>query len=103
VPILARLSQVWLRTRVSIFHLQLWSEKAVRIVLVRTGYRVVYLRREMELGWPLERYMRVYLHNKLHVPRPLVWVATEVASLLFVQFGTLRNKAICLAQRVDAR
>jgi uncharacterized membrane protein len=63
------------------------------------GFKLVYLKSEMELSWPLNRYTKVYLGDKLHVPALVVRVATALAGILFLRLGTLRNKAICLAQR----
>lgn len=99
VPGLRRVSRVWLGTRVSIFHLQLWTEQALKLCLERAGFRILYLSRELELSLPLARYSEMYLGSKLHVPALGVRVATTIADLLFVRLGTLRNKAICLAQK----
>lgn len=99
IPGMGRLSGVWLRTRVSIFHLQLWTDKALEMSLKMAGFQLLYLKSELELSWPLDRYARVYLGEKLNFPPLLVRIATRIANLLFVRLGTLKNKAICLGQR----
>ena len=96
IPGMRQMSKAWLRTRVSIFHLQLWTDKALEMSLKMAGFQLRYLRLELELSWPLDRYARIYLGEKLHFPPLLVRVATGLAELLFVRLGTLRNKAICL-------
>lgn len=99
---LRKLARAWLRTRVSIFHLQLWTDKALELSLKLAGFQLLYLKPELELSWPLERYARIYLGEKLRVPPPLVGIATRIADLLFVRLGTLKNKAICLGQRRES-
>ncbi len=99
---LRRLTGVWLRTRVSIFHLQLWTDKALRISVEAGGGELVYLHKERELGWPISRYARVYLKEQLGVPMPIVRLVTGIAELLFVRFATLNNKAVCLARKKPA-
>ncbi|MBI2357602.1 MAG: class I SAM-dependent methyltransferase [Deltaproteobacteria bacterium] len=103
IPGMGEFSAAWLRTRVSIFHLQLWTDKALEMSLKMAGFQLLYLKPELELSWPLERYARIYLGEKLHFPPLLVRIATRIADLLFVRLGTLRNKAVCLGQRKDSR
>ena len=98
VPGASWLAHAWLQGRVSIFHLQLWTEKALRHCLAQAGFEVVSLRAAMELSWPPERYARVYLGEKLDLPAALVRAAAASMKLFFVRLKMLRNKAICLAQ-----
>jgi SAM-dependent methyltransferase len=95
---LRRTAQLWLRSRVSIFHLQLWTDKALRLALERTGFRVVDLRKELELSWPIWRYVNVYLERR-GIPRPVVSFVAVVAEVVFVRMRLVRNKAICLAEK----
>ncbi len=99
IPGLRNLSRTWFHTRLSIFHLQLWTDKALKLSLQKAGFEFVYLKSEMELSWPLDMYVRVYLGQKLHFSPVLMMVATAFAKVLFVWLRTLRNKAICLAQK----
>jgi len=101
VPGLRGLSKAWLSPRVSIFHLHLWTDKALRLSLQKAGFRLVRLKAEMELSWPLERYAEVYLGDRLHLPPLLVRVVTCFARIVFVWLGTLKNKAICVAQKKE--
>jgi SAM-dependent methyltransferase len=98
VPALRELALLWLRARVSIFHLQLWTDEALQIALGQAGFDVLYLRRELELSWPIKRYVETYLGRRT-VPSPVVWAAAELASFVLVRLGTLRNKAVCLAEK----
>lgn len=100
VPGFRKLSKAWLRTRLSIFHLNLWTDKALRLSLRKAGFELVYLKSEMEFSWPLDRYTKVYLEEKLHFPPLIVKMAMGLAKALFVWLGTLKNKAICLGQKI---
>lgn len=88
----------WLRTRLSVFHLQLWSEDALDIALRRAGFSIIYQRQELDLSWPIERYMTAYLHLGDRAAR----VMGHVAWFLFVRLRLLRNKAVVLATRPAA-
>jgi len=99
IPGLCRFSRSWFRTRVSIFHLHLWTDKALKLSLQKAGFQVVYLKSEMELSWPVDMYVRVYLGRKLHFSPGLLRIATVFAKVLFVWLRTLKNKAICLGEK----
>jgi SAM-dependent methyltransferase len=95
---LRALANVWLGPRLSAMHLQLWSDKALRVALERAGFELVYLRRELELSRPMESYVR-YLPGASSMPP---WARTLASSILwavFVATGALRNKAVCLARK----
>ncbi len=99
-PGLRRLAISWLRTRVSIYHLQLWTDDALRQTLEQAGFKVPYMERERELSWPVEKYTSVYLRQKFHMPPSAVRVATWLARILFSVPWLMRNKAICAAAKV---
>ena len=94
VPILHRLALVWLTTRVSIFHLRLWSDAALRRFLHDAGFSVTRLERVTELSCPLETYTRIYLNEQIGLPMGMTKVATKALGLLFGRLPFLRNKAI---------
>ncbi len=98
-PGVRKLALAWLNTRVSIFHLHLFTDEALTRCLEQAGFQVQFLRKKLELSWPLEMYTRVYLGNKLHLPSPLVVLATWAAKFIFIRLGALHNKAVCLAQK----
>ena len=98
VPGLRTIALTWLNTRLSIFHLQLWSDEALVRSLELAGLAPIYLRAEFELSWPLDRYIRVYLIDRFNLPRWLGRVALLLAEIVFVRVGLMRNKGICLAR-----
>lgn len=98
VPGVRRLSLAWLGTRVSVFHLRLWTDEALRRAVTEAGFTVTGLDAELELSWPVERYTRAYLGNRLGLPSSLVTLSTWLARVLFVRARLLRNKAIVTAE-----
>lgn len=99
MPILCKLSRMWFRTRLSMFHLHLWTDEALKLSLQKAGFQLVYLKSEMELSWPLEMYVKVYLGKTLHFSPVLIMMGTVIARVLFVWLRTLKNKAICLGKK----
>ncbi|MEK7866475.1 MAG: class I SAM-dependent methyltransferase [Planctomycetota bacterium] len=99
VPLLRRIAAVWIRMRVNIFHLQLWSDRSLALALDRAGFEVERLHAELELSWPLDLYARVWLERKLGLPAFVSRVATWVADLVLVRCRTMRNKAVVVARK----
>lgn len=97
IPALRGAASVWLRTRVSMFHLRLWSDASLERALTDAGLQIVESRRSTELSWPIERYAKVYLGETLGASGGAVRVVTAIARLVFVRLHTLRNKAIITA------
>lgn len=99
VPLLRRLAAGWLRMRVNIYHLQLWTDRSLAVALDRAGFEVERLDREIELSWPIDQYARVYLERWLGMPRFVCRAATWVANLVLVRMRTMRNKAVIVARK----
>ncbi|MEA2826045.1 MAG: hypothetical protein QOG43_484 [Actinomycetota bacterium] len=89
---------LWLQTRVSIYHLRLWSDESLRQAVTAAGFTIESFERELELSWPLRTYVDVYLGEKIHAPR-LAIRAADLAVMLFVRLRMMRNKAIVTARR----
>lgn len=69
LPLLGRIGRAWQPARTSIFHLQNYTPRALRLLLARHGFEIMQLRCVNELSWPLERYVRVYLVEKCGMPK----------------------------------
>jgi len=95
-------ARLWLSTRVSSGHLQLWTERSLRLALETAGFTVLRMRRQLELSWPVERYARIYLGGRLGLPTLLVRAAAVFFDVLLVRWGLLKNKLICVAQKPAA-
>lgn len=98
VPGLKKIGQDWLDRRISIYHLQLWTDKALRLSLQKAGFDLVYMHSTTELSWPLELYTKIFLWEKCHVPGFLLGLLTQLINVLFVRLGMLQNKAICMGR-----
>jgi SAM-dependent methyltransferase len=80
----------WMKTRLSIYHLQLWSDKALETALRNSGFTVLSTKAERELSWPIHKYVESYINGYIFYP------ALLCAHLLAL---TLKNKAIVTAIR----
>jgi len=101
IPLLGTLSRIWFRTRVNIFHLHLWTDKALKLSLKKAGFQLIYLKSEMEFSWNFNKYSEVYLGKIYHFPPLLVKIVTALAEVFFIWLRTLKNKAICLGQKIE--
>ena len=100
MPGLGRVARAWLQSRVSIYHLRLWSDRGLRTAVENAGFRVTSYHAELELSWPLEMYFDLYLRENLRLPGGVVRAATRLGELVFVRLRLLRNKAIVTAVAV---
>jgi SAM-dependent methyltransferase len=99
VPLARKVGRTWQRGRTSIFHLQNYTPASLRLVLDRSGYADVRIRRMNELSWPVRRYVRVYLCEKQGLPGFLSYLA---APLLYPFLATSlfnANKAVVVARK----
>ena len=98
LPGMRKLGVMWLSTRVSVFHLRLWSDASLRRIVRDVGFEVESYAGELELSWPVETYVKVYVQRKFGAPASVQRLA-EKAARLVVRFRLMRNKAILVARR----
>jgi 2-polyprenyl-3-methyl-5-hydroxy-6-metoxy-1,4-benzoquinol methylase len=99
VPPLALVARVWQRSRTSIFHLQIYSPQSLCLLLQEAGFTNISITVENELSWPVQRYVRVYICDKLGLPQGL---APVLVPLLYPFIATRffnANKAIVHATK----
>jgi 2-polyprenyl-3-methyl-5-hydroxy-6-metoxy-1,4-benzoquinol methylase len=90
------IAEKWLRTRVNRAHVQLWNENALSKCLQGAGFRILSVRAEQELVWPIRQYVFAYLSG----PK---WVKSMLSAMFAIVLKpTLKNKAIILARRSDS-
>jgi 2-polyprenyl-3-methyl-5-hydroxy-6-metoxy-1,4-benzoquinol methylase len=99
VPGLRKLGRKWLKTRVSVAHLQLWTHKSLRLAYEKTGFHLSGFKRELELSWPVDKYIAVFLNRNSKMPSFLVSIATFLADLFLIRLHVLKNKAVTVAQK----
>lgn len=94
VPGLGRAARRWLALRVSIFHLQLWTDRALCGALERAGFEA-RLEAVPELSFPVDLYLQ-----GVGLPRPARAVLGGLAGRAL---GRLHNKAVVEARPRAAR
>lgn len=96
-PLLGGIGRVWQRTRTSIFHLQIYTPQALRLLAARHGFTVTRLDAVNELSWPVERYVRIYLGEKAGLPAALAPLAAALLGPL-LRSRLNANKAVLVAR-----
>jgi 2-polyprenyl-3-methyl-5-hydroxy-6-metoxy-1,4-benzoquinol methylase len=91
------LSLIWLRSRVSKFHLQVWDDRALSLAVRFSGLTIKRFHALTELSWPIEQYLAVYVWKRFRPPRVLSKILPSLVRLVLVRMGMLRNKAVLLA------
>jgi SAM-dependent methyltransferase len=98
LPLAGGVGRAWQRARTSIFHLQNYTPRALRVLMGRHGFDVLRLATVNELSWPIARYVRVYLVEKRGVPAAFV---PPLALLLepILRSRLNANKGVLVARR----
>lgn len=99
LPLFGRLARLWQRARTSIFHLQNYTPRALTMLAQREGFGVLRVEKINELSWPLDLYVRVYLVDKVGMPRALAPLVTALAALV-VRSRLHANKGVLVARRL---
>jgi len=99
IPVAARIARTWLRGRTSIFHLQNYTERSLRLLLERAGFIIKSLEIKNELSWPVGRYVRVYLVDRFNLPGVAGKLFTPFAYPLIATNFFNANKSIVLAKK----
>lgn len=68
VPMIRKVGESWQRGRTSVFHLQNYTSKSLIMLLYECGFDYISSSQKNELSWPVSRYIRVYLFEKLGLP-----------------------------------
>ena len=101
IPFLKKIGTIWLRGRTSIFHLENYTPRSLKILLRNAGFRDVNIKIMNELSWPIKMYVKIYLIEKQGLPNFLVPIITP----FFIPFlGTKffnSNKAIVTARKIN--
>jgi SAM-dependent methyltransferase len=101
-PLIGRIGRIWQTGRTSIFHLQNYTPRSIDLILTGANFGAIACRLENELSWPVRRYVKVYLCDKLGLPVALSYV---LAPLLYPFLATSllnSNKAIVSARKPTA-
>lgn len=98
LPVLAAAGRVWQRGRTSIYHLQNYTPRALRLALGRAGFADVQIRVVNELSWPVSHYVRHYLLERQGLPGALTPLFLPVFYPLLATRTFNANKAVVTAR-----
>jgi 2-polyprenyl-3-methyl-5-hydroxy-6-metoxy-1,4-benzoquinol methylase len=98
-PGIGGLGRIWQRGRTSIFHLQNYTETALREMLDGAGFINIRIKRRNELSWPVERYVEVFLCEKQHLPKALAPLLTPLVYPLLTTALFNANKGVAHATK----
>jgi 2-polyprenyl-3-methyl-5-hydroxy-6-metoxy-1,4-benzoquinol methylase len=99
MPVTSKIARTWLRGRTSIFHLQNYSDRSLRLLLEKAGFVLKEVEIKNELSWPVGRYVRIYLVDRFDLPRVAGKLLTPFAYALIATNFFNANKSIVLAKK----
>lgn len=97
LPKLGRIGRIWQRGRTSVFHLQNYTTRSIRLLLEAHEFSVMRIDVTNELSWPLSRYVRIYLLEKQGLPQSLAPVFVPFVYPLLSTKLFNANKAVVSA------
>lgn len=97
LPPTRSIGRTWQVGRTTIFHLQNYTAPALRLLLEHSGFRDIRIDLRNELSWPLDRYVKVYLCDKVGIPAGFAPVIAPVFRPLLATNFFNANKAIVFA------
>jgi ubiquinone/menaquinone biosynthesis C-methylase UbiE len=101
LPGMKKIGTIWQRGRTSIFHLQNYTPRSLRLLLEKAGFSNIRIEVKNELSWPLARYVKVYLLEKQRLPTYLAPVLTPLFYPLLATDAFNANKAIVSARKAE--
>lgn len=103
VPVASSIGRSWQAGRTSIFHLQIFTRKALQIALARAGFTQFTIEQRNQLAFPTEHYIESYLCRRQGVPRAFApFLATIAHPLLTTNFFNA-NRGFARAEKNPAR
>lgn len=100
IPALGKISRMWQSGRTSIFHLQNYTAKSLTMLLRECSFDSIDINIKNELSWTVGRYVRIYVLNKLGLPRQLTPVLVPMVYPLIATDFFNANKSIVSARKV---
>lgn len=94
LPVARKIGTMWQRARTSIFHLQNYTPKSLRLLLENAGFSEIQVEVRNELSWPMALYVRIYLLEKHGLPGSLAPLIAPFLRPLLATDTFNANKAI---------
>jgi SAM-dependent methyltransferase len=98
LPGVGKVGRVWQRARTSIFHLQNYTPRSIRLAMERAGFAEVKIEVVNELSWPVSRYVRSYVLEKQGLPTALTPLLVPVLYPFIATRFFNANKAVVTAR-----
>ncbi|OMH99540.1 hypothetical protein BSN85_36410 [Bradyrhizobium brasilense] len=92
------LGRAWQHSRTSVFHLQNYSEKGLKLALSKTGFAVKEIEARNELTCPVSMYVEGYVRGPARLPKAATPIVAAGLTPL-VRGPMNRNKAVVTAIR----
>ena len=99
IPVFGKIGTIWQRGRTSIFHLENYTQEALRFLLEEAGFGDIRIEVRNELSWPVTKYIRIYLLEKQGLPGFLAPLFLPVFYPILATNLFNANKAICSARK----
>jgi SAM-dependent methyltransferase len=96
---LDRIGRAWQTGRTSVYHLQNYTPRAIRLLFSATGFEPLFVRTENELSWPVSSYIRIYLCERYGLPSFVAPLLTPFAWPFLATDLLNPNKGIACARK----
>jgi 2-polyprenyl-3-methyl-5-hydroxy-6-metoxy-1,4-benzoquinol methylase len=99
IPGFEKVAKHWLRGRVNILHQQIYTKKALKLLLYNSGFNNISIKIKNELSWPVNLYIRIHICKRLNLPEIISYLLTPLLHPLFKSNLFNANKAIVWARK----
>lgn len=99
VPALNKIPKMWQMGRTSVFHLQNYSERSLEKLLKDCSFTNIDIKVKNELSWNVSTYVRVYLTDKIGLPKQVAPVLSPIFYPFLATDLLNSNKSIVKAQK----
>ncbi len=99
LPLISKISEVFQRSRTSVFHLQIYTPRSLNLLLNEFGFTEAQIILRNELSWPVREYIRVYLCEKYGLPKFIVSLLAPLLWPVLTSTFLNANKAIVIAKK----
>lgn len=94
-----KITGMWQSSRTSIFHLQNYTSESTQILLNNSSFELVEFIVKNELSWSVSRYVRIYLLDKIGLPKQLSPIFVPLIYPFVATNALNANKSIVTARK----
>lgn len=100
VPLASSFGRKWQAGRTSIFHLQIFTRKALEIALRRAGFVQFTIEQCNQLAFPADHYVKSYLCEKQGIPHMFAPLVTPIVRPLLATNFFNANRGFARAEKI---